>query len=477
MSTTDGVLTLSQNQARELAGKRWVLNGANYRFADRDPDAPGDPPWRSGAEGIAYPLLGVDGQARAYAKFFDGQKITQKRIDRTKWLIEQRMDGWVPELRGAASSWVDTKVVGAPAEIGFDFTCSCARSVPGKTWAEVKADVVDGVVRLDPEVRLRSVENVIRALTVLEKAGVAHGDLSPGNVILNVDASPGEPTLYLIDFDGFFAPAAGRLARLSAGEGGTFGTEEYCPPELQRRAEQDILSAAPYSDRYGRDVLLIELLCFDADCGSEDAGSRWSREKICKGLSESGIGDRVQHLALEDVFQRPEERRPTSQDLARALNITTPPRVKVRKPRRRAIWSAGLGRRLLPSSWTTSLRTVVLVLWMVCVIHWGLISFWGAAWLWGLATTGESNGLATWLLSRAAQGLLGVGVFIAGTFGLSVWALAEDRPRLVNFLGLWFRIPPRRNLIRPYGEHLAFVAGQLGAILATLALISMLLAR
>ena len=233
MDSGTGILTLSQLQARELAGKRWLLNGSDLAFADYDRSQPGQPPWKTGAEGIAYPLVGTDGEPRAYVKFFDELKVTPKRIARTKWLIEQRIDNWAPELRGAPNSWLDTQSVGGPTGTSFDFTCSMAQAVPGKTWLEVKLDIADGAARFDDELRHLCVENLIRGLVYLERAGMVHGDLSPNNVIVNLDAKPGDPALYLIDFDGFFADGAGRLAHLSIGEGGTFGTRGYCPPELE----------------------------------------------------------------------------------------------------------------------------------------------------------------------------------------------------------------------------------------------------
>ena len=205
-----------------------------------------------------------------------------------------------------------------------------AQAVPGKTWLEVKLDIVEGAARFDDELRQLCVENLIRGLVYLERAGMVHGDLSPNNVIVNLDAKRGDPALYLIDFDGFFADSAGKLAHLSIGEGGTFGTRGYCPPELEQRSQQSDLTVAPFSDRYGRDMLLVELLCFDKECDFEDPASEWSTEKIQRRLSQSAAGEHLRHLAAEDVFQLPEDRRPTSYDLARNLRMATPPRLKRR---------------------------------------------------------------------------------------------------------------------------------------------------
>ncbi len=57
-SSTD-ILTLSNTQAKELAGRLVTIGTETYYFKNYDPEHPGQPPWRSGAEGKAYPLLGL----------------------------------------------------------------------------------------------------------------------------------------------------------------------------------------------------------------------------------------------------------------------------------------------------------------------------------------------------------------------------------------------------------------------------------
>ena len=61
VDSSTNILTLSNTQAKELAGRIVIIGGATYSFKSYDPDHPGQPPWRSGAEGKAYPLLGNDG--------------------------------------------------------------------------------------------------------------------------------------------------------------------------------------------------------------------------------------------------------------------------------------------------------------------------------------------------------------------------------------------------------------------------------
>ena len=91
---------------------------------------------------------------------------------------------------------------------------------------------------------------------------------------------PNEPALYLIDFDAFVAPAAGADQAIDLADGGTYGTEGYCPPDLASCADGGDGSVAPYSDRYGRDMLMLELLLMDSDLSSDDCASRWNRETL-----------------------------------------------------------------------------------------------------------------------------------------------------------------------------------------------------
>jgi RIO-like serine/threonine protein kinase len=44
-------------------------------------------------------------------------------------------------------------------------------------------------------VRRRCVENLLRGLVYLERHGIVHGDLSPNNVIIDVEASADRPML------------------------------------------------------------------------------------------------------------------------------------------------------------------------------------------------------------------------------------------------------------------------------------------
>ena len=178
--------------------------------------------------------LGDDGSVAAYLKFFT--RPTQKRLDRTAWLIGQQMHTWLPNLAAAPVLWTDTRHGLHGAKIDFQFAAYLAKAVPGETWLERKSGIADGGTRFPENLRWRCVQDLLLALAVLERAELVHGDLSPNNVVIDLDAPPDDPALYLIDFDAFFAPAAGANRAVTVAEGGTYGTDGYCPPDLAAAA-------------------------------------------------------------------------------------------------------------------------------------------------------------------------------------------------------------------------------------------------
>jgi len=472
-------LTLSQLEARELAGKQWSLDGSTYTFANYDRLAPGQPPWKSGAEGINYPLLNGDGTPKAYVKFFDELKMTTSGCAARNG---SSISGSMVGRRNCAArreKWVDTRSDGSPDGVNFDFSCSFAEAVPGQTWLELKLDVMDGIVQLDDDLRLRCVENLLRGLVFLERNGIVHGDLPPNNVIVDVNARPDQPALYLIDYDGFLAPHAGDLASLSADIGGTIGIQGYYPPQLEQIARQDPSRAAPFSDRYARDMLVLELLCFDSGCDFEAPPIQWDQTFLASRLGSSNLGRGLMHLQRADVFQQAEDRRPSSGDLAQLIGARTPPRIKRSGPSRHG--SGGLGDttiRELFGGVETWLWNGIVLLWLLCVVHVGLVAFWLTGWL--LGTGEESVESATETGARllvGAQLFLTAGAFLSGVAGLFMLAFAEREPRLINVMGFWFRIPACRNSDRDDLTHLGLVASELAAILAVLSAGAFLLVR
>ena len=278
------ILVLSNIQAKALAGSLLAIGEDLFRLKDYNPAYPGQPPWRSGAEGKAYPLLARDGTVAAYLKFFT--RPTQSRLNRTAWLIGQQMHTWLPGLSAAPLLWVDTRLSPRSAEIDFDFAGYLAQAVPGETWLELKHHIVETGVSLPADVRWRCVEDLVLATAVLERADIVHGDLSPNNIVIDPAAPAGDPALCLIDFDAFVAPAAGPDRAVNLAAGGTYGTEGYCPPDLGARAAAGDGSAAPYSDRYGRDVLILELLLMDPGFSPDDPPAIWDRQRLGRAYAQ-----------------------------------------------------------------------------------------------------------------------------------------------------------------------------------------------
>ena len=132
--------------------------------------------------------------------------------------------------------WTDTRHGVHGAKIDFHFAAYLAKAVPGETWLERKSAIADGGTRFPEDLRWRCVQDLLLALAVLERAELVHGDLSPNNVVIDLDAPRDDPALYLIDFDAFFAAAAGTNRAVTVAEGGTYGTDGYCPPDLAAAA-------------------------------------------------------------------------------------------------------------------------------------------------------------------------------------------------------------------------------------------------
>ncbi len=356
-SSRADILTLSNTQAKKLAGRLVTIGLETYCFKEYDPASPGQPPWRSGAEGKAYPLLDYDRAVAAYLKFFT--RPTQKRLDRTAWLIAQQMHTWLAGLAAAPQMWIDTRRADGPKEAAMDFAGYLAKAVPGKTWLEVKNSIHANSLFVPDDFRRRCVCDLVLALTVLEQEGIVHGDLSPNNIVIDVDALPDRPVLYLIDFDAFVAPALDGNGSVAASEGGTVGTEGYYPPDLAAVGDS---SAAPYSDRYGRDMLMVEFLSMGQDLSPNDPPSNWNTEQLRRSHAAWHAGsDRawlpcLSHLAPATLLSLKEHDRPSSFELAAGLGLTTP----AKRPLRRITWTlAPLSAILGPGPASADIPTAV----------------------------------------------------------------------------------------------------------------------
>jgi len=93
-------------------------------------------------------------------------------------------------------------------------------------------------------------------------------------------------------------------------------TQGYCPPDLASRADAGDSSVTPYSDRYGRDILMLELLLMDPVLSPDDCASSWNRDTLQRRYAawrascDPARYQALAHLDLQQVFLLPEQQRP-----------------------------------------------------------------------------------------------------------------------------------------------------------------------
>ena len=310
------------NDVRTLVGITWKIGADELRFASLNSD--GTLPMVSGTEGVAIPCVDERGQVNAWLKLVSGGSWMDKRARRTQWLIAQGVSSWSDELSSAPRLWLDTQQCGRPDGIGFDFAGYLSDAAAGQTWCELRSSVKESGLGVFDEWRRRWAQKLLQSLIVLEQHGLVHGDLSPNNLVLSTTP---DVDLRLIDFDGFVAGhAASELARLSNSESGTIGTPGYLPCDLERMHSGGNSNLAPYSDLRARDMLLIELLCFDGEFPVEDAPEQWDWSRIQSKLQTRCPPAIVSYLGQRDVIMRSEDKRASSMELARALAGSSSPK-------------------------------------------------------------------------------------------------------------------------------------------------------
>lgn len=300
---------------------------------------------------------------------------------------------------------------------------------------------------------------------MLERNGIIHGDLSPNNLRVDLSAGMQDPAAYLFDFDAFVAPAAGELGTLTTEDGGVFGTEGYCPPDLHEGTEQAEADIAPYSDRYGRDMLVLELLCYDRSLPFDLPPSYWPREVLLERLQRIGADRAVPYLTRQDLFSIPESERPSAAKLAQQFGMNVPPPIKrrgrpiVTKSRRKAFSSP---RGDLAAK---TLTVVLALLWVLCSAHWAIISHRVGGWLVG---ADRSTVAAAGLIPSALRLLASGSLLLAGMYGLACLAFAGPSRQTFELAGYQLELPARRPTGRSELGERGMAALQLAGLLAVL---------
>jgi eukaryotic-like serine/threonine-protein kinase len=171
---------------------------------------------------------------------------------------------------------------------------------------------VADALRVDSVRRVHAVKWLAEAASALDFAhsrGVLHRDIKPANLLLDRDR-----TLHVADFG---------IARLGTedtitGTGQVLGTASYLAPE---RAMGEPATAA--SDRYSLAVAAFELLVgerpFTARHFAAQARQHVEEEPPAASLVNRTLPDSVDAILARGMAKRPEERWPTAQDFAHAL--------------------------------------------------------------------------------------------------------------------------------------------------------------
>lgn len=341
----------------ELEGRSWDIDGNSIVF-DRT-EKRGERFIRACSPGTEAYALRATESATGLLRIVKLYKsdVPAKRFRRIAWLISQRLYEWDPAFLGVPRQWLATTRHGQPKGIDRQFSGVLLAAVPGSTWKAWKPQLETSEVTWDDNVRLTLARQLIRSLAILESAGLTHGDISEGNVLIHVTAT--DTQLYLIDFDGFvfrpedncglirrwaikllrrltgiptlfsgaFPPLAVEDRKLTVAEGGTIGTPYYAPPDLIQKCEsEDHIDLSPGTDLHARDILLIELLCLGVHDFDGDAPLDWNdsqREAAVETIQASPLP--MQHLVNGGQLDLSPRQRPTSIELAAQWSIPLPP--------------------------------------------------------------------------------------------------------------------------------------------------------
>lgn len=182
-----------------------------------------------------------------------GHRVAIKFADTSE--DPERRERFLREARLAAS--VKHRHVVEVIDFGSvgDETFMVMELATGRTWGDY---IVDGDV--DPELAVRVLTQLCKAVEACHRQGVVHRDLKPENVFVDVDEDGGV-FVKLVDFGISKATAGakedGRRSAVPTREGHIIGTPEYMAPE-QARGESDIDVRA---DVYSLGVMLYEAFC------------------------------------------------------------------------------------------------------------------------------------------------------------------------------------------------------------------------
>lgn len=157
-------------------------------------------------------------------------------------------------------------------------------AVSGRTLKEVLA--AQGALR--PEAALSVFRGILRALSDAHRAGVAHRDCKPGNVLVDERGA-----VTLVDFG-----VAGRIGADAA----SIGTPAYMPPEQWQG-----LPASPAGDLYAATAVFFECLTGHRPYRG-DYLPNLAAQHMHAPVPDAEAPEPLRHLVRRGLAKRPEER-------------------------------------------------------------------------------------------------------------------------------------------------------------------------
>lgn len=144
--------------------------------------------------------------------------------------------------------------------------------VPGTPWASMADDLREGNLELSIIQKLRISLNLVKCISLLEKAQCSHRDLSSTNVFITIDSR-----VFLIDWDCLYHP------QLSFQLNTTSGTMGYIAPFIKIANSNSNASASwcEHADRFALAILVAEILIISPDTPPpQEDGTLFSQSQI-----------------------------------------------------------------------------------------------------------------------------------------------------------------------------------------------------
>jgi hypothetical protein len=210
----------------------------------------------------------------AFLKIFKAE--VSEREHRTRLLIESELAKYSDYFGGMPFGWL-----GRANIKGVDLVAHFTRTIPGpfdggpEDFERLRSN--GRWSRFSRETREIFAGELAVAVAGLERAGITHGDISPGNVLVGHSRS-GSDVCILCDYDGYYHPDVPRLPR-SIGKlpCRPLGSPGYQYPDLIDEIKRDNRNDADIwvqTDRFALGVAICEMMVWSAEIETllEDEG-------------------------------------------------------------------------------------------------------------------------------------------------------------------------------------------------------------